>query len=497
MLASLGATALLLLAGGPASFASGAGAGSAPSPGAGSGPSSTPPGLVPAACTETPPPGAHCDTLWVPLDYADPSLGTIPTSVVVVPATDPAERIGSLLVNPGGPGESGVQFVDQAYPLFATLNQRFDIVGFDPRGTTGPDAVTCEGTDGLDHAVGLDPLVAGSATAEADMVASTLAFDSSCRLHSGWLLPYVGTVNAARDMDALRAALGDPQLTYLGFSYGTALGATYASLFPTHVRAMVLDGDIDPALSFMEESIQQGASFEASYDEFVSQCQAETDCPLGSDPGATITALLARLAASPVETADGRTVGRGMVVGGLVAAMYDPGSWGSFYAALAEAARGEVASLQSLVDSYTGRGPLGYDHSTPANVAVNCADHDVPDNLADYDALARSVQADEPHFGQDEVYSVLTCAYWPDHGPAPAALDVTGAPPILLVGATHDPATPYAWSVALQQQIAGSVLLTRDGYGHTSYGFSDCVQTAVNAYLVDRNVPDAGATCAS
>ena len=326
LLASLGATALLLLAGGPASFASGAGAGSAPSPGAGSGPSSTPPGLVPAACIETPPPGAHCDTLWVPLDYADPSLGTIPTSVVVVPATDPAERIGSLLVNPGGPGESGVQFVDQAYALFATLNQRFDIVGFDPRGTTGPDAVTCEGTDGLDHAVGLDPLVAGSATAEADMVASTLAFDSSCRLHSGWLLPYVGTVNAARDMDALRAALGDPQLTYLGFSYGTALGATYASLFPTHVRAMVLDGDIDPALSFMEESIQQGASFEASYDEFVSQCQAETDCPLGSDPGATITALLARLAASPVETAGGRTVGRGMVVGGLVAAMYDPGA---------------------------------------------------------------------------------------------------------------------------------------------------------------------------
>ena len=190
-------------------------------------------------------------------------------------------------------------------------------------------------------------------------------------------------------------------------------------------------------------------------------------------------------------------MGRGTVVGGLVAAMYDPGSWGSFYTALAEAAQGQVAPLQSLVDSYTGRGPLGYDHSTPANVAINCADHSVTDNLAGYDAMALSVQADEPHFGQDEVYGVLTCAYWPDHGTAPAALHVTGVAPVLLVGATHDPATPYAWSVALQQQIAGSVLLTRDGYGHTSYGFSVCVRTAVNAYLVDRDVPAAGTTCAS
>ncbi|MGD1054066.1 MAG: alpha/beta hydrolase [Candidatus Dormibacteria bacterium] len=497
VLASLSVAALLLFLGGPAAPASEATAASSPSPLAGSGPSSTPPGLVPAACSETPPPGAHCDTLWVPLDYSKPSLGTIPTAVVVVPATDPAERIGSLLVNPGGPGESGVEFVDEAYPLFATLNQRFDIVGFDPRGSTGPDAVTCDGTDGLDHDVNLDPMIAGSPTAEADLVATTLAFDDSCRLHSGWLLPYLGTAYAARDMDALRAALGDPELTYLGFSYGTALGATYASLFPTHIRAMVLDGDVDPALSFLEQSVQQGASFEASYGEFVSQCQAEIGCPLGSDPGTTIGGLLARLAERPVETPDGRTVGRGTVIGALVAAMYDPGSWGGFYAALAEAAKGQVASLQSLVDGYNGRGPQGYDHSTPANAAVNCADHSVPDNLADYDATALSVQAAEPHFGQDEVYSALTCAYWPVHGPAPAALDVTGAPPILLVGATHDPATPYSWSVALQQQIAGSVLLTRDGYGHTSYEFSDCVQTAVNAYLDYLSVPVAGTTCAS
>jgi pimeloyl-ACP methyl ester carboxylesterase len=433
----------------------------------------------------------------VPLDYSNPSLGTIPTSVIVLPARDPGERIGSLLVNPGGPGESGVQFVERAYPLFATLNRRFDLVGFDPRGTTGPDAISCDGTDALDHDLGLDPLVVGDPTAEADLVSSTLAFDDACRLHSGWLLPYVGTANAARDLDALRAALGDAQLTYLGFSYGTALGATYASLFPTHIRAMVLDGDIDPALSFLQQSIQQGASFEASYAEFVSQCQGESRCPLGADPDQAITSLLADLAADPLQAADGRTVGRGTAIYALIAAMYDPGSWGGVYSALADAAEGNVAPLQSLVDGYTGRGPQGYDPSTAANVAINCADHSVPEDLADYDALAPSAQASEPHFGQDEIYSVLTCAYWPVHGPAAAPFAITTAPPLLLVGATHDPATPYAWSVALQQQIAGSVLLTRDGYGHTSYGFSTCVQSAVDAYLVSLALPPPGTVCAS
>jgi pimeloyl-ACP methyl ester carboxylesterase len=506
-LASLGLVAFLLLAGPAGPAASGAtpapapstssGATPTPSPTAVSGPSTTPPGLVAATCRWDAPTGARCDTLWVPLDYSDPAMGTIPTAVIVIPAKDPSERIGSLLVNPGGPGESGVQFVEDTYPIFATLNERFDIVGFDPRGTTGPDAVSCEGTDAMDHDVGLDPLAAGSPATEADLVTSTLAFDDACRLHSGWLLPYVGTVNAARDLDALRAALGGAQLTYLGFSYGTALGATYASLFPTHIRAMVLDGDIDPALSYMEESVEQGASFEASYAEFVSECQPVSSCPLGTDPGGTITSLLAQLASHPIPTPDGRTVGRGTAIAGLVAAMYDPSSWSDFYAAFADASQGNALPLQSVVDSYTGRGPQGYDPSTAANAAINCADHSVPEELAGYDSLAASVQASEPHFGQDEVYSALTCAYWPVHGPAPAALDITAAPPILLVGATHDPATPYAWSLALQKQITGSVLLTRDGYGHTSYVFSACIQTAVNAYLVDLTVPGAGTTCES
>jgi len=495
-LSSLGLAGLLLLAGAAPTGAQ-ASSSPTPSPSPGAGPSATPPGLQTAACAAGAPAGARCDTLWVPLSYADPSLGTVPTAVVVVPARNAAERIGSLLVNPGGPGESGVQFVEDDFSIFTTLNQRFDIVGFDPRGTTGPDAVSCVGTDALDHDIEQDPLVSGSPTAEADLVASTLAFDDGCRLHSGWLLPYLGTVNAARDMDALRAALGDSRLTYFGFSYGTALGATYASLFPTHIRAMVLDGDLDPSLSYMEQSVDQGASFEASYDEFVSQCQAESGCPLAPDPNAVITTLLSQLAANPVQAPDGQTVGRGTAISALVAAMYDPGSWGGFYVALADAAQGNVAPLQSLVNQYTGRGSQGYDPSTNAEVAINCADHSVPEDLADYDAMALSVETSEPHFGQDEVYSVLSCAFWPVHGPAAAPLHVTGAAPILLVGATHDPATPYAWSVSLQQQIAGSVLLTRDGYGHTSYVFSDCVQGAVNAYLVGLTVPAAGTTCAS
>ena len=487
----------LLLGGGAGPAAAATVSSPATSPSPISGPSATPPGLDPVGCGAGAPSDARCYTLWVVLDYADPSLGTIPTSVVVIPARDPAERIGSLLVNPGGPGESGVQFVERDLSIFSSLDERFDIVGFDPRGTTGPDAVDCVGTDALDHDIEQDPLVVGSPTAEADLVASTLAFDDGCRLHSGWLLPYLGTADAARDMEALRVALGDPRLTYFGFSYGTALGATYASLFPNHIRAMVLDGDIDPSLGYLQQSVEQGASFEASYQEFVSRCQTEDGCPLGEQPDAAISGLLARLGSDPVRAPDGRAVGRGTAIAALIAAMYDPGSWDGFYTALADAIQGDVTPLQSLVDTYTGRGPHGYDPSASAEVAINCADHSVPETLADYDAAALSVESDEPHFGEDEVYSVLSCAYWPVHGPAPAPLRVTGAPPILLVGATHDPATPYAWSVSLQRQIAGSVLLTRDGYGHTSYVFSGCVQSAVNTYLEELTVPAAGATCAS
>jgi len=458
-------------------------------------PISHPPGLEPATCDPQAPRGARCSTLWVPLDYSNPNRGTIPTTVLVMPALDRAERIGSLLVNPGGPGESGVQFVEEAYSILEPLNQRFDIVGFDPRGTTGSAAVSCETTQGLDHDLGVDPDALGSPPREADLVATSLAFADACELHNGWLLPYVGTADAARDMDALRAGLGDAKLDYLGFSYGTALGAEYASLFPTRIRAMVLDGDLDPSISFAEESIQQGASFEASYQRFISQCAAKSSCPLGANPDAAVSSLLTSLAAQPVQLPDGRTVGRGLALTALAAAMYDPTSWSLFYTAFAQAVAGDVTALVAAADQLEGRGPNGYDHSMEANAAINCADHAVPESLSSYDQMASSIEAAQPRFGQSEVYSLLTCAYWPVRGAQPAPLHVTSAPHILLVGATHDPATPYAWSQSLEKQLSGSVLLTRDGYGHTSYLFSACVRSAVNAYLTGLTLPAAGTVC--
>jgi pimeloyl-ACP methyl ester carboxylesterase len=458
-------------------------------------PTRNPPGLAPVACSAPAPARARCSTLWVPLDYAHPAEGTIPTAVMVLPATDPAHRLGALLVNPGGPGESGVQFVEDAAGLLSGLNRRFDLVGFDPRGTTGADSISCESTPGLDHDVGVDPMALGSPAREADLVSTSLAFADACHLHSGGLLSHVSTVDAARDMDALRAALGEARLTYLGFSYGTALGATYASLFPTHVRAMVLDGDIDPSISFLQQSVDQGASFEASYREFVRRCTVQPSCPLNLDPDAVLTRMLADLGARPQTAPDGRQVGRGLAVTALAAALYDPSQWGVASLAFAEAARGQVAALEALADALTGRGPGGFDHSLEANAAINCADHSVPETLSAYAGAAARVQGSEPHFGQDEVWSLLTCAYWPVHGPPASPLHVSGAPPILLVGATHDPATPYAWSQSLQQQIEGSVLLTRDGYGHTSYPSSACVRSAVGAYLVDLTLPAPGEVC--
>jgi pimeloyl-ACP methyl ester carboxylesterase len=298
-------------------------------------------------------------------------------------------------------------------------------------------------------------------------------------------------------MDALRAALGDDKLTYLGFSYGTSIGSRYAARFPTHIRAMALDGDIDPSLSLMDLTTQQADSLERNYQEFIRLCKAATTCPLGADPDAAITTVLAGLDAHPVTLADGRRVGRGEALTALLASMYSASAWDQVYAVFAAAVQGSFAELQTLADSYTGRSATGFNHQMEANAAVNCADYVMPTDIAAYDAVAQATQARDPHFGAAAVYGGLTCAYWPLHGPPARALSVHGAPTILLVGGTHDPATPYAWSQALQKQIAGSVLITRNGFGHVSYLPSRCISTKVDAYLIGLTVPADGTTCAS
>ena len=451
-----------------------------------------------APCTDAKAPrGALCGIFNAPLDYANPAAGMIGMRVVKLPAKNAAQRVGSLLTNPGGPGGSGVDFVEEAgSSTFARLNQRFDIVGWDPRGIREPSGVSCETTAQLDALVATDPIPDDPAEKQA-LISTSQSLASSCDQKSHDLIRHVSTEEVVQDLDGLRAALGDAKLTYLGFSYGTEIGARYAARYPDHIRAMVLDGDVDPSVSMLDQVTQQADALEKSFTEFVNRCKASAGCPLGADPAGTIDKVLSDLDAHPVPTADGRKVGRGEALTAVLAAQYSTKEWVPIQTLFAQAANGNVGGLQLLSDLYTGRGNGGYDHMIEGGTSVSCLDNAVPTDIASYDARATEVQKRDPHFGSAAVYGLLPCAYWPVHGQAPKALDVQGAPPIVLVGATGDPATPYPWSQSLHNQIKGSVLLTREGFGHTSYDDSTCVQGLVDAYLVAVTVPADGSSCAA
>jgi pimeloyl-ACP methyl ester carboxylesterase len=446
------------------------------------------------SCAPGVPANAQCGLLPVPLDYRDPTKGTILQRMIRIPALDREHRIGALLVNPGGPGASGVDFVVQQWPTLAPFHPSFDIVGFDPRGTNNPDVVHCESTTRLDNLVGADPIVDDTSERQA-LLDAARQFADGCQRQSGRLLPYVDSDNVARDVDTLRVALGEGKVSFFGFSYGTVLGTDYARLFPDRVRAMVLDGDVDQSLSFLDQSSQQADSFERSYRAFVAQCQADPYCPLGSNPGGVVDNLLTSLDVKPAMV-NGRSFGRGDALTALLGFMYEPDGWSYFTYLLAQAGTGDFSGLQSAADASTGRGPTGYNHSFESGTAVSCADHAVPTDIAVFDQKARQAQARDPHFGAYSVYGALPCAFWPVPRATPSQVSIEGVAHLLLIGATEDPATPYAWSQALHQQIHGSVLLTRQGFGHTSYGRDGCTTGTTLLYLVSRQTPTDGTTCA-
>jgi pimeloyl-ACP methyl ester carboxylesterase len=452
------------------------------------------PSLTLGACGASSPlpSDAQCGTLLVPLDYAQPAGDQLPLRVVRVPATGPGTRIGALVVNPGGPGASGVQFVEYALPILAHLNERFDIVSWDPRGVSAPRPVHCATTRELDAYVFADPIL-DDPTEHADLVNSAANLASGCAQRSADLLPHVSTADDARDMDALRAALGEQQISYLGISYGTYLGTLYAARYPGRLRAAVLDGDVDPSLDPLQMAADQADSFEASFDYLVSWCDAEPTCAIYPDARALIDGVLSRLDTDPV-TVNGRLFGRGDALLALTGMMYTPPAWPYYVGFWAAAARGDFTGLQALADGYTGRTQSGYDASLESGTAINCADADAPTDVGRYDAAAALTLARDPHFGW-AAYDDLPCAFWPFHGAPAHPLDVRGVPPVLLVGALGDPATPYRWSVALHQQIEGSVLLTREGHGHPSYFLNSCTRSYVDTYLFTGQTPPDGTVC--
>jgi len=448
--------------------------------------------------------GMECSTALVPLDYADPAG----TSVKVRMRRQPAkgdDRIGALLINPGGPGGSGYDFVASARDMVsAAVQKRYDLVGFDPRGVhaSSPD-ITCYPAPKMDAllAVDADYSTLEGVEAAIDRFAD---FSQACLENTGPLLGHVDTVSAARDMDVLRAALGDSTLHYLGYSYGTQLGATYAALFPQRVGRLVLDGAVDPTLTSDEATYGQAVGFENALRAYVEDCQAGARCPLPGDVDrgmAQIRRLLDRARISPLPTGDAaRPLTQSLAFTGIAVTLYSKDSWRYLTSALTAALRDNDGSvLLQLSDIYYDREANGTysSNSTEAFWSIGCLDDRAsadPDVMA---AEAARIEKAAPTVGMAFTYAGVLCARWAV--PEVGGLDdysAPGAAPIVVIGTTNDPATPYQQAVALADILDSGTLLTYEGEGHTAYGSSNaCIVDAVDGYLIDGTVPEDGLRC--
>jgi pimeloyl-ACP methyl ester carboxylesterase len=448
--------------------------------------------------------GFQCAQLVVPFDYARPNGPRFTLPVIKLPAADPAQRIGALVINPGGPGASGVQYALAARQVFpAAILDRFDIVGFDPRGVGGSQpALNCMTGPQLDTFFATDDEPSDPAQL-AHVIAESKLFDAQCERNSAALLPYVGTQNAARDLDVLRSALGERRLTYLGKSYGTYLGSWYAELFPHRVRALVLDGAVDPDASSLQATIAQAVGFQGAFESFAAWCLASSGCPLG--PGSVASAeaktegLITRANSVPLANhlGDSQVADGAMLLNGVADALYSRSFWPILRTALASAFAGDGTGLLGLANQLYERMPNGT-YSTLANAvtAIDCLDRPWPRTLAPWQAAAAAAEHAAPLFGAALVWGSLACAYWPVPAYPLPRIQAAGAPPILVVGTLRDPATPYRWAQALAGDLSSGVLLGWNGDGHTAYGEgSACVDTIVNNYLINLTVPPTGTIC--
>ncbi|WP_160172418.1 MULTISPECIES: alpha/beta hydrolase [Frankia] len=470
----------------------------------------------------------ECATLPVPLDHARPAAGTINLALIRAPARQPHRRIGSLVMLAGGPGQSGVGFIRDWLGFFgASLRDRFDIVGFDQRGVGGSAPVRCSSGQDNDPPAATSPFAidsrASRAGSEDDDVYQELVDDrrqwaQGCVRFSGAELPYLSTEAAARDLDLLRAALGEDKITSYGGSYGTVLGATYASMFPTRIRALVLDGVEDPNVWMnqpQEDLRRMAQGFETALGAFLADCKARPNCGFGhGDPAGAFDRLVERLIEKPIpaggkDTGAARTLNWVTAMIGVRSALYSHAMWPRLAEALALA---DDNNDGSKLLSFAAQDPIGailplpYSTSTSADVAhtaiaahtaITCADKVFP-TVGAYQRLADELNRESPHFGLLSGLGALACVVWPVKAASryTGPFHATGAAPILLVGSTGDPATPYSGAVSLARQLANSVLLTWRSYTHTAY-FQDsgCVRQAVERYLVDLILPKRGTIC--
>ncbi|MFC5182090.1 alpha/beta hydrolase [Actinomadura harenae] len=446
----------------------------------------------------------ECTRIKVPLDYAKPDGRTIDLALLRFPATDPAHRIGSLLFNFGGPGASGTEGLSGFAGEFQGLAKRYDLIGFDPRGVGESTAVTCLDGAALDKYLALDS-TPDNAAEEKAVADADAAYVRACRQNSGDLLPHVGTVSAARDMDVIRSALGDSKLHYFGLSYGTQLGANNAHQLPGNVGRSVLDGAVDTKISTVDLSLQQAAGFQRALGNFAAYCAGlgAAQCPMGRSKDAVVASVQKfadGLDAHPVKTdQQGRPLTQSLGLTGIAAALYDQATWKTLVLGLADAGKGDGTLLLALADIQNGRDEQGhYSNFLAANTAISCADTTERPTEADVRRELPRFRNASPLFGPELAWGLLTCTGWPFKGDdAGKEVSAPSAAPIVVVGNEGDPATPYAWAPALTREIGGkAVLLSLHGQGHTAYLTGNrCIVDTVNAYLLDGKVPENGTRC--
>ena len=438
----------------------------------------------------------QCAYLKVPIDYTNLKTGTFSIAVVKYPALKPQRRLGSIVVNPGGPGGSGVDYALGAEYIFdIDILDRYDVVGFDPRGVSRSAPIDCLNDEETDAAYAVDTKPDNQAEIDA-YIQQSKEYVKTCQAKNKYLTHY-STADTARDMDILRAALGEKKLNYMGKSYGTYLGTLYAQFFPNNVGKFVLDGAIDPNISVTEQNISQAIGFDVALDAFIDDCYTKSDCTLPQPHSAAIAViqtLFQAAATKPLQTNTNRLATESLLVLGTASALYDNESgWPDLRKALKEAKQGRGDTFLRLADIYSGRDEQGRytNNEYDSGIVIDCLDWRETRNTAQMIDDAQLFAKKAPVFGPYLAYSGLTCSEFP---PAPidantratnSITSIATPTPVIIIGVTRDPATPYEWSVGLSKIFANSILISLNADGHTGQGRgSTCVDEIVDRYFL-------------
>lgn len=436
----------------------------------------------------------QCARLEVPLDYAKRDGRKLSLAIARKPAAKPGARIGSLLMNPGGPGGSAIELIENS-PLPSELSDRFDVVGFDPRGVGRSSPLDCHSH--LQKMYDADPTIEDRAD-RARYLSVSRAYVEECRRKYASVLPHLGTQNVARDMDEVRKALGDGKLTYVGYSYGTSIGQQYARLFPRRIRAMVLDGVVDTDVSGLRGAATQADGFEQALGAFLKDCAKRSSCALGRSPDKVVDRVIASAEKRPIPAPDAdRPASPGIVELGIGQALYAKQLWPQLASALHDAVGGDGSGLVALADEYLQRRPDGsYPNLSEIYFAVSCLDSTWPRDPDAIFKVAKAVGKKDRRLGEGLVNDYLRCAIWPTRPKPLPKLTAPGSPTILVISTTRDPATPYESGVAVAKRLPKGVLLTNVGDGHTIFGQGkECVDRATAQYLLSLDPPRNGLRC--